>query len=102
MKDIRVAELQAMLKEILATSGADISLVNAVTTIQMNYMLQLNAFSSLGELGTLVRALEQSRINPDLEQGVALPLADSVQVNEADWLAFEQLYSQRVIAPLFS
>lgn len=91
MRSVEVMQVRAMLKEILATTGADTEDVSAVMTIGTPAMGLQRLHGPL-ELGSVLSAVEK-----------AAPAAEGVmRLNDNAWRQLESTYSRRVVQPLFA
>jgi hypothetical protein len=91
MKSVKVMEVRAMLKEIMATTDASPEDVSAVMTIGTPAM-GLQRLSGPAELGAVFQAVEH-----------ASPASEgTMRLNDNAWRQLESTYSRRVVAPLFA
>jgi hypothetical protein len=91
MKSVKVMEVRAMLKEIMATTNASAEDVSAVLTIGTPAM-GLQHLSGPIELSAVLAAVEH-----------ASPAAEgTLRLDDTAWQQLESSYSRRVMQPLFA
>jgi hypothetical protein len=91
MKKVALAQIRAMSKEIVAISGNNSKDVGVVLAIGQAQAYQ--AIKSVRELNSMLRAVEKAL--PSMKSGM-------VGLEETEWQAFETLYYNRVVQPLFA
>ena len=91
MKKVELAQIRAMSREIVATSGnngTDVGIVMALGSAEKS-----NPTTSINELNRMLAAVEQAL--PGMKRGL-------VGVTDDEWQEFETLYYNRVVQPLFA
>lgn len=91
MKDVELAQVRAMLREIVATSGNNGNDVEAVMSLGGSVTPEQRATSV--ELNDMLQVVKEAM--PSLHGGM-------LRLNEKEWRHIEDVYYQRVMQPLFA
>lgn len=92
MKNVELAEVRAMLREITAVSGNDERDVAAIMSLGIPEKTQADPLGQR-DLDQAMQAVRKAL--PDMRAGV-------LKLNNADWQKIEELYYHKVMQPIFS